>query len=69
MEDEAFELDAKHVGQLADKLLVSRVHDSTLMLVVMKFALLEVSGEARLQCLAAVARNLEIQHKEGLVRD
>ena len=69
MEDEAFELDAKHVGQLADKLLVSRVYDSTLMLVVMKFALLEVSGEARLQCLAAVARNLEIQHEEGLVRD
>ena len=69
MEDEAFELDAKHVGQLADKLLVSRVYDSPLMLVVMKSALLEVSGEARLQCLAAVTRDLEIQHEKGLVRD
>ena len=48
MEDEAFKLDAEHVGQFADKLLVSRVYNSPLMLVVMKPALLEVRGEARL---------------------
>ena len=66
-EDESFELNAEHVWQLADELLVSRSHGSPVVLIVVQSALLEVSGQAGLDGLGPIARDFEVQYEEWLI--
>jgi hypothetical protein len=64
--NEAFELNAEHVGQLTDQLSVRRINAPPQMLVVLHDTLLKETVQALLQ-VVTVSRLLQINHVKWLV--
>ena len=64
--NEAFELNAEHVGQLTDQLSVRRINAPPQMLVVLHDTLLKETIQALLQ-VVTVSRLLQINHVKWLV--
>ena len=62
--DEPLQLNAEHVRQLTDKLLVRCSDNSALVLIVVNATFFEVGLKARRQCIVTVSGYLQVEHEE-----